>query len=141
MAAAAAAARRRTGQSGSGRPTLSDGRKLSKVSPSNPGVDGRREVENEDENDNADEDGDGEEIELSDDLGTDFNRVTRCSELLVRNASSGDTEATTDIQMMYELRELRNNKKVSGRADADLAELAKQVLSFIAPFELVIHIE
>ena len=135
-----AAAHRYSG--GPRRSTPSDGRGLAKVPPDSPGVPGRREgeEEEEEEDDNEEQDGDREEREVSDDHG-DINRVTRCSELLVRNASSGDTEATTDIQMMYELRELRNNKKVSGRADADLAELAKQVLSFIAPFELVIHIE
>ena len=57
----------------------------------------------------------------------DIDVLTSPSNFLVRMASAGDKESIKTVQLMYELRELRNFGRVSGRAQQDLTALAQKL--------------
>ena len=74
------------------------------------------------------------EWEIDDDekmATVDPEKLAECSNLDVRIASSGEPEAIQTILDKYELREIRNNKKLSGRTRLDLSTLSKQVRRWI----------
>ena len=75
---------------------------------------------------NQDDSDDSDDDEIEEPLA-DYDNLTWCTDLEVRIASSGDTQTILDVLTKYELREIRNNKKFSGRATADFTLLAKQV--------------
>ena len=71
-----------------------------------------KEEEQEDQENREDDDRSEYEIDFELDDG-----VLNCSPHLVRMASSGDSQSIQLIKAIYEIRELRNYNRVSGRAN------------------------
>ena len=71
--------------------------------------------------DDDDDDDDDAEFHVIEDVSTHVH------EMIIRMAASGDTDSVNTVRLTYDLRELRHKEMMSGRAHADMKELAQKL--------------